>query len=384
MPEPMRITHLITGLGMGGAEMVLYKLIKGTQGNGFSHAVIALTENGPVGRRIASLGVPIKVMVLGKNILGFSRLFKLRKILRGLDSDLVQTWLYHADLAGIVFAKLPVIWNIQNGKLDPQKSAWTTRLVQRFCIPRSSKPAAIIYCTNSAKKDHEAIGYRNSCSVVIENGTDTERFHPDAEAKIHFRSEWKIREFVKLVGHVGRYDPQKDYPTMMQAFGKVARKCPNVEFVLCGEGLTKENEALAILIEKNSIAGRVHLLGLRTDVEHILPAFDLFVLTSAYGEGFPNVLGEAMACGVPCVSSDVGDAVRIIGQANQIFSIGDGNACAQAILCVLEKPMEDRNLLAKQSRQQIIDHFSLTKTLQKYQDLYHDVSSSACYNDRVD
>lgn len=370
MTEPIQVTHLITGLNTGGAEMMLYKLIKGTQDQGFCHTVISLTDNGPIGERITALGVPVEAFGIQKSIRGVVNLFKLRKRLKALQGGLLQTWLYHADLVGILFARVPVIWNIQNGKLDPQKSPWTTRFIQWGCARLSAKPAAIVYCAESAQRDHEELGYQNEKSLVIENGTDMEVFHPDRQAKSALYDRLSLPSDTKIVGHFGRYDDQKNYPMMMNVFGRIAQERQDTHFVLCGLHLDPNNTELMELVATNGVADRIHLLGLRQDVDRLLPAFNVFALTSAYGEGFPNVLGEAMACGVPCVSTDVGDARRIIGRAESIAAVGDEEAFATAILDILQLPEDAWKALSQSARARITENFSLAETLQNYQSLY--------------
>jgi glycosyltransferase involved in cell wall biosynthesis len=298
------------------------------------------------------------------------RVIALRRQLKDLQTNLLQTWLYHADLAGILFGKQPVVWNVQNSTLDRHSSPWTTRMIRRVCTQQSGKAAAIIYCAENARLVHEKIGYQNPKSVVIENGIDLAVFQPNPEIAVEIRQQLQIPGDSVLVGHAGRYDQQKDYPTLLKAFGYLAKARKDIHFVLCGRGLTDENPSLTQMVNQNALGGRIRFLGLQEHMEKIFPGFDVFLLASAYGEGFPNVLGEAMACGVPCVSTDVGDSRRLIGESGAVVPIGDAERMTDEVLTFLSEDAAARKARSAAARARIAENFSIQATLQKYQHLY--------------
>ena len=370
LAKPLRVTHLISGLGVGGAEMMLYKLIRATQGKTMLHHVISLSTISRVGERILQCRVPVAALGFRSDVTDLLRIAKVRQTVMQTSPDIIQTWMYHADFLGGLLFPGKVIWNVQNGALDRHKSRFKTRLLRWGCTRLSRRPAGIIYCAESARRIHEALGYRNQRSMVIANGIDTAVFKPDPQARSAFREQWNIADDVTVIGHVGRFDPQKDYATLLAAFARVYEHHNQVHFVLCGKDLTTQNERLLALMPSSLPAGAVTLLGPRDDIAGILPALDIFVLSSLYGEAFPNVLGEAVSCGVACVSTDVGDARRILADTGVITPVGDATALADGIIKLVQQDTEGLHDRKQRARTRIVEEFGLDRIVSEYTAFY--------------
>ena len=206
--------------------------------------------------------------------------------------------------------------------------------------------------------------------VVIPNGFDLEGFKPDSSARVSVRTELGIGPNHPVIGLVARFDPQKDHRSFIDAASILAARLPSAWFVLCGDDVTWDNQELARWIDDAGIRDRVYLLGRRDDIARLLNAFDVASLSSAYGEGFPNVVGEAMACGVPCVVTDVGDSAWIVGDTGRVVPIRDPKALADSWLALVEAGQQARQMLGARARARIIEQFDLEVIAGRYAKLY--------------
>ncbi|WP_295387954.1 glycosyltransferase [uncultured Thiodictyon sp.] len=372
----MRIAHVITGLEMGGAEQMLYKLLATLDRAAFEPLVISLIEPGPMRAPIAALGVRIETLGMRRGLPSPGALLRLVGLLRAFRPDLIQTWMYHADLLGalarpLVGTRPGLIWNIRQSDLDPRHTRLGPRLVARLNgLVSYLAPDRIICCSQRAAAVHRALGYRARLFEVIPNGFDLERFHPDDAARAQLRAELGVPAAAPLLGLAGRFDPQKDLPTFLQAAALVRAARPESRFLLSGPGMERANPQLAGWMADAGLAGAIDLLGPRTDMPRVFAALDLLVLSSAYGEGFPNVVGEAMACGVPCAVTDVGDSGLIVGETGAIVAPRDPTALAAAILRLLAEDPPGRARRGVAARERIAAHYSLARIVARYADLY--------------
>jgi len=369
-----KITHIITGLNVGGAEMMLYKVLQYSSGKEFQHEVISLTDVGLIGEKIQKLGVPVRALKMR----GFDLPITVIRIalwLRKSNPDVVQTWMYHADLVGglavtLSFKKIPVVWGIRQSNLNPKLNKRRTILVARVgAFLSRSIPKKIIINSMRGKKNHEALGYQSSKMVVIPNGFDLKVFHPDVEARILFRQKIGAPQESFIIGSVARFDPSKDQKTLIQSAKILLREYKDLHFVLCGRQMNYKNKLLLEWINEIDIAPRLHLLGECEGVENIMAAFDIAVLSSV-SEGFPNVLGEAMACGVPCVATDAGDSAYIVGDTGFVVSPGDHVALANSLRQMIEMRDDKRKALGIRARKRIEENFSVDLVVKKYMELY--------------
>lgn len=372
-----KIVHIITGLSTGGTEIMLYKLLSRIDRSAFDSEVISLTNHMPVGEKIESLGVPVRALRMGKGVSTPLGVFRLAGWLRNASPDVVQTWMYHADLIGGVAAKIAgartVIWGIRNTNLDRENTKITTLWTVK-AGGRLSRwiPERIICCSDVSRQVHIKLGYAAEKMVVLPNGFDLDAFKPDPAARISVRRELELPDQALLIGLIARFDPQKDHHNFIQAAGRMHNRVPNAHYLLCGDGITWENNQLVEWVDTAGIRGRCSLLGRRQDLPRLTAALDLAVCSS-FGEAFPNVVGEAMACGVPCAVTDVGDSAMILGETGRVVPPRDPRGLANAWVQLLELSPEDRRKLGQAARDRVRTHFNLPDIVVRYEDLYKEL-----------
>ena len=377
-PRPIRITHLITGLNTGGAEMMLYKVLCQMNRDAFQAEVISMIEIGALGEKIAKLGIRVRTLHMRPGIPDPRALWRLVRILKEQPPDLMQTWMYHANLMGSLAAKLaqdiPIVWGIHHSNFDPQKSKRRTVWTMKAAALLSSRiPRGIICCGEAPRRVHVQIGSDARKITVIPNGFDLASFHPDPLARISVRRELGLSTEAPVIGLVARFHPKKDHRTFIAAAALLHQTRPDVHFVLCGDGITPENQELAQWIRQAGIGSHCKLLGVREDMPRLMAALDVATSSSSYGEGFPIVLGEAMACGIPCVATDVGDSALVVGTTGRVIPIQKPHAMAQAWNEVLGLSQEQRNCLGQEARHRIEHNFSLPVIVRRYENLYKEL-----------
>ena len=373
-----RVLHIITDLDIGGAEHMLVTLVSALAQQGLSATVLSLMRGGALAQTLRRERVDVHEIGMQPGRPDPRVMLRLARHTRDLHPDLIQTWMYHADLLGGLAARMatqvPIVWGLHNTDLDPQRTKRSTRWVVRACAALShAVPARIVSCSDTGAALHARLGYAPDKLVSIPNGFDTEALRPNPAHRLEVRAELGLRSDAVLVGQVARFDPQKDHRSFIRAAGRLARERADVHFVLVGKGCEPGNRELVCWIGDSGAAQRFHLLGLRQDARRLLAAFDVAALSSAYGEAFPLVLGEAMACGVPCVATDVGDAARIIGDTGHSVPPGDPAALADALLALLRLPAPARAALGEAARARIVGEFSLPAVTARYARLYRDL-----------
>ncbi|MGH7860054.1 MAG: glycosyltransferase, partial [Candidatus Binatia bacterium] len=274
-------------------------------------------------------------------------------------------------------ARAPVVWNLRHSDFDPSRRKRTFGWTVSACARLSRiVPARIVSCSEESLRVHAAIGYPAERMVVIPNGFDLDRFRPDPDARAALRREIGVPDAVPLVGLVGRYHAEKDHRTFFAAAARLYAARPDARFLLCGPKITWETPDLVAEITAAGLAERCILLGRRDDMARINAALDVACSSSAT-EGFPNVIGEAMACGVPCVATDVGDSARIVGDTGRIVPRRDPEALAAALREVLDLDPARRRQLGLAARRRVEERFSLSSVVARYEDLYREVAVSA-------
>lgn len=374
----MKILHVINTTHMGGTEMMLLKLISTLDRTRYEPVVATLVAVGPVGESLRRLGVPVHCFGMRRGIPDPRVIWRLMRLVRQERPDLIQTWLHHSDLlgglAGRLAGKVPVVWNLRNSDLQAGMNKRMTSLTASLCARLSDwLPTRIICGSEASRVVHSAMGYAAERLVTIPNGFDIEAFQPDSAAGPSLRQELGIPASAPLIGLVARFDPQKGHDTFLAAADQLHRERPDVHFILCGDDITWENQALAVPIEQNGLRGHCHLLGRRSDMPRIQAAMNIASLTST-SEGFPNVLGEAMASGVPCVATDVGDAALIVGETGRIVPPRDPEALSLAWGELIGLAPEAQATLGAAARARVVEHFRLTAVAARYADLYDAVA----------
>lgn len=377
---PIKVLHLITDLDTGGAEVSLYRLLAGTDRTQFDNQVVSLIPVGPVGEKIRALGIPVRSLDLQPGRPTLSALFRLAGLLHREKPAILQTWLYHADLLGLLVAKMvripAVVWNIRNSEMDFSKYRRLSGIVMAACARLSSWPQAVISNSRAGQDFHTRFGYHPARWIIIPNGVDTRVFKPDREAYLGVRRELGLAPETILIGQVARFDPMKDQASFLRAAGQFVQSGSNAQFVMIGQDVTSENVSLAEIIRREGIEDRVHLLGRREDMPRLNAALDILVSSSS-GEGFPNVVAEAMASGVPCVATDVGDSAHLVANTGIVVPPRNPQALAAAWAELLSLTASERFALGQQARQRIIQHFSLEKMVQAYARVHRDIIGAA-------
>lgn len=367
----MRLTHVITGLNTGGAETALCRLLETLRLPAFEHVVVALGEPGSLSARV---GAVANLHHLGMNP-GRPRprdLRRLRHIVRASAPEVVHGWMYHANIAATLAAMglgIPVLWGIRQSLYETEKEKRLTQLVIKAGALLSRHPLQVLYNSVVSARQHETAGYDAARTKVIPNGFDTAVFRPDLAVRLRIREELALPADALVIGLVARYHPMKDHANFLRAAALHTARNSRAHFVLVGDGVDSDKPALSSLIKELNLHGRVHLCGRRMDIAAINAALDI-ASSSSWGEAFPNAIGEAMACGVPCVGTDVGDVPHIIGDTGVVVPARDPSALAAGWgqLAALDAPA--RQALGLSARQRIIERYSLTEVSAQYANLY--------------
>lgn len=365
-----RILHVITGLQTGGAEMMLWKLLSLSREH-HAQAVVSLMDEGTIGARIAGLDVPVYSLGLRAAAPSPARALSIRSLTRRFHPDLIMGWMYHGNLmasfAGLMATgKPPVLWSIRQA-LDAG-DLWRRPVVKLGAF-FSRRPDAIIYNSAVGAEQHASFGYQSAKPIVIPNGFDCAAFRPDPQARAEVRRELSIDEGAPLVGLVARYHPMKDHAGFLRAASLVAKQHPSVRFVLIGSG-TRGQPALQTQAAELQIENRMIFLGERSDMPRMTAALDIACSGSAWGEGFSNATGEAMACGVPCVVTEVGDGPYLVGQTGLCVPPSHPEALAGAMSRLIAAGPEYRRQLGAAARRRVQENFSLSSVVGRFESVF--------------
>ncbi|MGI9256648.1 MAG: glycosyltransferase family 4 protein [Salinispira sp.] len=369
----MKIVFIITGLSVGGAETVLLRLLQRINRSRFSVHVVSLGSMGVLGSSIEELGIPVTALGMTPGKLSIPLFIRLVSLLRKIRPDIVQTWMYHADVLGGAAAYLAgvrrILWNIR----VVRPGSRTTTAVMKMCAPLSYIiPRKILACAEAVRRSHCAQGYCSRKMQVLPNGVDTEFFHPNNSARAAFRRKLGIHNTTPLVGYVGRFHPNKNIPNFLKhAVSRVLQNNSAAHVALIGSELTHDNLVLQQAMS-DFPHERVHLLGPHNAIAAAMSAFDVLALPS-HIEGFPNVLLEAMACGVPSVATSTGDSAIIIGNLGRIVEVGDMEGLANSIIEILALPEQERQDIGIKARERIVKEYDIKTMIHKYEKIYESV-----------
>lgn len=374
----MKIIYVTTGLHTGGGERMLYNLLSKINRERFSAVVVSLIDRGTWGDRIEALGVPVHTVDMKRGKPTPAALWRLINIVRQLKPDLIQGWMYHGNLAAQIASifsgrKTPVLWSIHNSADSLTSENKMTEIVIKSGASLSKSPKKIAFVSRISKFQHEKLGYFSGNGCVIPNGFDTLLFTPSDEARLAIRLELGLAEHCFLIGLICRYHPMKDHANFIQAAALLLKDYPDVHFTLAGTEVNSENYVLQQLIQDLGISNNIHLLGERSDIPRLTAALDIVSSSSAYGEAFPMVVGEAMSCGVPCVVTDVGDSAWIVGDTGTVVPPKNSESLANAWQELIELGAEGRQTLGKAARERIIKCFALESVVEQYEKLYENV-----------
>jgi glycosyltransferase involved in cell wall biosynthesis len=375
--KKIHVVHLITGLRSGGAENMLFRLLRNIDHDKFHCTVISLTDEGALASEFRAIGITVHVLEI-RSIASLARgVVRLIRYLNANPCDIIQTWLYHADFMGLLVslakrgAKL--LWNIRCSEVTAKDVPLTTLMLTRVLRIFSFVPDMVIVNSKAGLEFHKSIGYRPSAWHIIYNGFDLSRFSYDLEAGRRMRLSIGIPEGKPVVGFIARYDPMKDFPTFLRAMQIVAQRIPEVRIVMAGGGVTSQNKTLSGFCSEYGILDKVMLLGERTDIPALLSSFDVLV-SSSRSEGFPNVIGEAMASSIPCVATKVGDTEILLGECGRLLPPESPEGLAEAVIELIEMPHEKRSALGRKARERIAEKFSMEVSVNQYEHIYESIA----------
>ena len=373
--RPVRILHIINDLAIGGAEIMLYRLLSEKSRQRFNPVVISLMDHGSLRQRIEELGIPVYTARMKRGRPTPASIWRLIRLVRQIKPDLIQGWLYHGSLAAQIGSlalpgHVPALWSIHYSINSLSFEKKLTAVVVRFCALLSKLASHIVFVSRTSQAQHKALGYSIAKSSVVPNGIDTVLFAPSDEAKRSVRAELGIPQSALLIGVIGRYHPMKDHANFLRAAALVAQRYPEAHFLLAGRELDRENGALRQLIGELQLENRSRLLGERTDIARLVAALDIFCLSSSHGESFPIIVGEAMSSAVPCVVTDVGDLAWIVAGTGRVTPPRDAKALAAACEALLELGPAGREALGLKARSRVVELFSLSRVVAEYEALY--------------
>lgn len=382
----MKVFHIISGLGVGGAEVCLCRFVEQSQKDGIHNVVVSLSGEGDLAPRLRSVGCEVIALNMGKSWRDFQALFELIRLVRSAAPDVMQTWMYHADLVGGLavcasrvvdwfgFREHPsrptLVWGVHHTAFPQFREGFILGAVSRLCACLSSVvPDAIICCADAARVSHIEHGYHREKMHLVRNGFDTTLFKPLTRARQDLRLKLGLPADCRVVGIAGRYHAIKDIGNFIDAAAIVGDREPDIHFVMMGHGLGKDNDHLKHQIAARGLDSKVHLMGPTRDIHESLAGLDVFCLSSR-SEGLPTVIGEAMSCGVPCVATNVGDTATLIGETGVVVPPQDSKKLAEGILSIANMATPDRLGLGQRARSRILRQFPLRAACQGYLRLY--------------
>lgn len=388
----MKVFHVISGLGVGGAEVCLCRFVEKSQKDGVQNIVVSLSGEGELGPRLRGAGCEVISLNMGKSWRSFYALIELVRIVRTANPDVIQTWMYHADLVGglatcasrlvdrLGFQRRQsspaLVWGVHHTAFPNFREGAVLGAAARLCAWLSPAiPDAIICCADAARISHAKHGYCPEKVHVVRNGFDTCLFEPSSRAREDLRSKLGLAAKSRIIGIAGRYHAIKDFGNFLGAAAIVRATEPEVQFVMMGHGLSPDNLSLKDQIVRKDLSAVVHLLGPTENIQDVMAGLDVFCLSSR-SEGLPTVIGEAMSCGVPCVATNVGDTAALIGDTGIIVPAENSERLAAGILSIIQLTDGERQSLGQRARARILQHFPLEAACRNYLRLYSGLNST--------
>ncbi len=364
-----KVLFLIKSLEYGGAERQLVELAKGLNRKGHPVTVAVFYPGGPLEPDLAAEGIPVLSLDKRGRWEMFGFFWRLIRLVRGTRPEIIHGYLTMSNILTVLikgfFPGTRVVWGLRASNMDLDEYDWLERLTSR--LERWLAPGADLVIANSNAGRDYAIskGFPKDKILVIPNGLDTNRFRPDPEAGRRVREEWGVGDRQKLIGLVARLDPMKDHSTFLQAAARLAAERQEVKFVCVGDGPEEYRRRLLSFGRELGLGERLIWAGARGDMPVVYNAFDIGTLSSSFGEGFPNVVAEAMACGVPCVVTDVGDSAWIVGDTGFVAPPKNPEALAAGWVAALNLQVENPALAARRARDRIVANFGSEKLAER-------------------
>jgi glycosyltransferase involved in cell wall biosynthesis len=382
MTARIKVLHIISNLNRGGAEAMLQKVISASIKSNVENTVISIIEGGLVAEELRRAGLSVYSLGAHRNVAAISRFSALKSLIRELSPDLLQGWMYHANIAASVSAglvsdrRIPVVWNVRQSVPTLRNESALTTLTILAGAPLSYLPRSIIYNSVRAAEDHERILYSRARRRIIPNGFDTELFRPRPGSRGDLIRQLKLPEDAQIIGRVANFHHHKDFKTLFDSFAIISQKSPRAHLALIGGGLDSNNRELAGLMTLLPSTDKLHILGERSDVANIMPGFDV-LLSSSSAEAFPNVIGEAMASAVPVVTTDAGDCREILSDPTRVVSCRNAGMLANSTLALLSRDPSERAAIGMRDRERIISHYSIEAIAHRYVNLWRETIRAA-------
>ncbi len=361
--------------------MMLYKLLSRLDREHFEPMVISLMPGGMFFDRTVQLNVPVYDLGMRQGVPGLGALLRFRKLIKEFQPDIVQGWMYHGNLLAWIGMKFSgstanIYWSIHQSLADIKAEKPMLASLVRLSARLSGGLKAVVFSASVGRSQHIDNGFASDNALTILDNFDLTAFKTTESAKL-LHSDLQLPEDALLVVSIARYAPMKDHKSLIDAAALVVEKFPLVHFVLVGPGVDQDNAVLCEQIQQLELVEHVHLLGQRTDIQSILNNVNVFVLSSSFSESFPNVLGEAMACEVPCVTTDVGDSKVIVGDTGAVVPPNNPTLLADGMISLIALAPEDLQQLGRKARERIEQNFNLDGAdsfVRQYEKLYNDNS----------
>lgn len=375
----MRILHCITGLSGDGAQRMLLRLAEGLSGRGITSTVVSLGARGELAPHFRRLGIPVSSLSMGSPAGFLPGLLMLRRIIRTVRPDVIQGWMYHANVVALAAREMsgcraPVVWNIRRGLDDIAERKRSTQAVVRGSAWLSPRAAGIVYCSRRSRDQHEGIGFSRLAGAVIGNGFDVGRFSPSESARCRVRHELGVGDEEVLIGNVGRHDVAKGREFLLDAFCRLAASRPHVRLLCVGRGVSWGERPFSGYASAKLVRERVVLLDGREDIQDIFTALDVYC-SSSIAEGFPNVIAEAMASGVPVVATDTGATAEILSGCGRLVAPRSARDLHAALKALVDEPRGSLVARGIAGRHEIERCHSLESVVSRYETAYRETAS---------
>ena len=360
MHKEIKVLHIISSLGQGGAERQLVELVKHNK----NHAICQLISGGFYEKELKDKNIIIFDLKLKKSIFAIFGLYRLYKIIKYYRPDIISTWMYHSSLLEVILRKvmfnnIPLIWSLRCSNMDTSYYSKVLQIVISGCNFFSKTPNIIIYNSEAGMNFHKSIGFKNN-NIVIFNGIDTKKFSTNKTNRNEFRNKFNIDQDAKVLLCVGRFDPMKDHNTLLEAFKKIKYNFSSSVLILAGLGTENINKTNGLIT-----------LGSCDDIDQVYSSCDIIISSSAFGEGFSNALAEGMASSLIPIATNVGDAKHIVGNTGKVINPKNVIELYNAIKELLELNEQNfttRKMLAKN---RINENFNKFKMLDSYNQVYN-------------
>ena len=367
-----KIVHIISGLNSGGAERSLFNVCNSYISDYFIQSVICLGDKAIYGDKLEELGVEVYYLNF-KNSNKLYAFLNFKYIIKKISPDIVQGWMTHGNFASvlayfILSGRPSLFWNIRQTVYKLKHEYILTRVLFLINILLSRIPNGIISNANISIKQLIKFGYKNDSFILIPNGFDTNYWKPDHNLRQIERNKLKFNDNDFVLGYVGRYHPMKNIKLLLESFHKISQQNSKIKLVIVGQNLNNYNineKSIIDMIPQNQIL----IIGNTEDVKKYYNIFDLLILCSAWGEGFPNVLGEAMSSELCCISTPVGDTPDILEDVGYLVPLDDVDLIIEKVKNCMDNP-EELNKLGRKARIKILNQYSMEKTINTYLNIY--------------